>query len=497
MTAARRLRVLIVDLNNFALYPSIAIGYLTAVLRQGGFETELLAPLARGITGVAREPRPPWWGVWDKTFRWRTGVTRSRLIRAVRARYTAYSASKLARARHELVAELERRLDDGFDAVLVSTYLMYRPHCVEIGKVCERRGVPMILGGPYFAARDVAREWIDLPGLSALVGGEVEPHLCEIVRAAVAREPMAHIPGVWQTQAGFTLDAPPLTNLDALPFADYSLAPWDKYPRPMVPMITGRGCGWGVCTFCSDVASTVGRTFRSRSPDNVLAELEHQHARHDARLFVFTDLKLNSNVDLWRSLGREVQRAVPEARWIGAVHVGTRGDNGLSAEELRAARAAGMVRITTGVESGSQRLLDLMAKGTDLDRTSAFLADAHAAGISVRTTMFTGYPGEQAEDLDRTTRFLEQHERYLERVPMYRFAIMTGTVFEQQLQRRPSHFPSLADLEPNHRLALVGYRYEQTERPDYRRAVVRLFRVVHRINRRPLRPAARDFEGVM
>ena len=62
------------------------------------------------------------------------------------------------------------------------------------------------------------------------------------------------------------LNAPPLADLDRLPFPDYSQFPWSKYPNIIVPMITGRGCGWGVCTFCSDVTSTAGRRFRSRSP---------------------------------------------------------------------------------------------------------------------------------------------------------------------------------------------------------------------------------------
>ena len=117
-----------------------------------------------------------------------------------------------------------------------------------------------------------------------------------------------------------------LTDLDRLPFPDYSQFPWSKYPNTIVPIITGRGCGWGVCTFCSDVTSTAGRTFRSRSPENVLAELSYQNRRHGAKLFVFTDLKLNSDLNVWRALGREFQTAVPGARWIGAVHVGSRGE---------------------------------------------------------------------------------------------------------------------------------------------------------------------------
>ena len=491
-------RVLIVDLNNFALYPSIAIGYLTAVLKSGGFDVELMAPLSVGVTGVPREPRPPWWGRLDLEFRYRTGVSRNRFIRNVRARYAAYHSSKLARSRHQIAADFSRLLDRGYDAVLVSTYLMYFPHCEAIGKICRDRGVPMLLGGPYFTDKDVARQWIDIPGLAALVGGEVEPHLCDLVERVISRQPTADIPGVWSRDGeDIALYAPPLTELDRLPFPDYSQFPWARYPKVIVPIITGRGCGWGVCTFCSDVTSTAGRTFRSRSAQNVMDEIEYQYRKFDARMFVFTDLKLNSDLQVWRNLSRDFQRVVPGARWIGAVHVGTHGENGLTAGELEAAGAAGMVRLTTGFETGSQRLLDRMAKGVDLAITSRFLADTHRAGISVRMTMFTGYPEERAADVESSAAYLEDHEDYIERIFLGRFQIRSGTTFEQRLALKPGRFSSLSNLKPNHRMGQIGHHYAETESPDYRKAISRLLKIVHTINRKPLRPNARDFEGVM
>ena len=492
-------RVLIVDLNNFARYPSIAIGYLIAILRLGGFDVDLLAPLAVGLSGVPREMPPPRWGWIDLRFRYLTAVSRNRLVRRVRARYAAWRASELARSREAIVADFTRALDRGFDVVLLSSYLMYHPHCVAIADVCRRRGIPLILGGPYFASREVAAEWIGIPGVSVLVGGEVEPRLCELVTRVAAGARVDDLPGVWTRDAGaLELNAPPLAELDRLPFPDYSDFPWAKYPNTIVPAITGRGCGWGACTFCSDITSTAGRTYRSRSPDNVLAELEYQGRRHDAGLFVFTDLKLNSNLDMWHALGERVQERLPGARWIGAVHVGNHGDSGLSREELKQARTGGMVRLTTGFESGSQRLLDRMAKGVDLADTSRFLADAHAAGISVRMTMFTGFPGEEAADLEATTAFLARHEGFIERLPVYRFQIMTGTRFAQLLaEDRRGKYAEVTGVVANHRMAQIDHQYAQASNAGYRKAMMKLLDVVHRINRKPLREAARDFEGVM
>jgi anaerobic magnesium-protoporphyrin IX monomethyl ester cyclase len=242
----------------------------------------------------------------------------------------------------------------------------------------------------------------------------------------------------------------------------------------------------------------------------VLEEIARHHADYGATLFTFTDLKLNSNVQMWRAIIGGIRAAAPGARWIAAVHVNAdRGDNGLSADDLRAAAASGCVRLTTGLESGSQRVLDLMHKGTRLDLTARYLRDAHAAGVSCRCTMISGYPGETADDVRASTAFLRAHGDAIERVSLNRFQIMTGTGVHKMMQRdgrghgqSPASaggraFAGLTQVTVNHRLAQVDHHYAECEKPDYRRATMELLEAVHAINRKPLKPAAREFEGVM
>jgi len=492
------MRILVVDLNNFARYPSIAIGYLVSGLRSDGNYVEVLAPLASGITGVVREPRPSLWGRYSLEFRYRTGVSQNKLLRKLRAVYSSRTKSKLATSKKSILDDLEKRLSEQFDIVMVSTYLMYYPHCVAIGRLCKQKNIPLIIGGPYFAFPDVASEWMSIDGLTALVGGEVEHGISKIVEKVASRQSLSDIDGIWHQQGDkLSIHAPPLKELDSVPFPDYTDFPWTKYPKRIVPIITGRGCGWGACLFCSDITSTAGRTFRSRSAENMFDEIKHQHKRHDCNLFVFTDLKLNSDLTVWRELITRMRQVLPDARWVGSVHVGTDAENGVSKQELVMARNAGMVRLTTGLESGSQSVLDRMAKGTDCNRNSQFLNDARRAGISVRTTMILGYPGETAVDVRDTAKFLTDHEHCIERVSLNRFQIMSGTRFAKLLSEKPKRFPALADVSTDHRYAQISHHYTPTEQRDYRRSVSKLLGVVHRINRKPILESARDFEGVM
>jgi hypothetical protein len=229
----------------------------------------------------------------------------------------------------------------------------------------------------------------------------------------------------------------------------------------------------------------------------VLREIGEHHRRHGVHRFVFTDLKLNSSVDMWRSIIAGIQHRVPNCRWIGAIHVGTTEPNGLSREELREAARSGCARLTTGLESGSQRILDSMKKGTRLDLIGTFLQDAAAAGVSCRCTMILGYPGETADDVQSSADFLAKHSREIERVSLNRLQIVAGTSLHGLLKRAPQRFGGFHIVSETAALAHVGHSNDTFRTAPYRKSVMRLLSEVHRINSRDLSPAAREFEGVM
>ena len=365
--------------------------------------------------------------------------------------------------------------------------------------ICKELDLPAITGGPYFASPKVAEQWVDIPGQLGVVGGELELQAPDIVRTLSNGRDLSKYPGIWRREGDRLAGevTPPLRELDQVPFADFTDFPWSAYPNKMVPILTGRGCGWGRCTFCSDVTSTAGRSYRSRKPDAVLDEVKHQFETHGTNLFVFVDLKLNSDLRVWRAILDRMQDAAPGAKWIAAVHVNHPGANGLTKDELDRAAASGCVRLTTGLESGSQRVLDLMKKGADLAETERFLRDASDAGISLRTTMIQGYPGEQAQDVLDTDAFLRRHRDTIERVSLNRFQIMSATPIADELEAAPDRHPGLTQLTVEHRMAQVDHHYAPDNPGKYRRAVSRLLGAAHAINRKPLRERARDFEGVM
>ena len=488
------LRVLIVDLNNFARYPTLAVGYLSSILRKEKISTHVLSPLAHGVEGMSREPVETLWQ--DVARRTSFSLAGARGIGARVLPWVQRSRRWYAERSHVRIVQLFDSSEPfRYDVVLVSAYLMYHRVCEEIGRRCDELGVPLLIGGSYFADDEVAKAWLSIPGLTALVRGEVEADLADLTRAAATHADLSQFEGV-SVPGRLGMARAPLTLLDDVPIPDFSGFPWHRYPVRIVPVITGRGCGWGVCSFCSDVQSATGRSFRTRRPDLVLDELEEQSRRYEACDFVFTDLKLNSNLEMWTQLIESLPARVNGPAWICSVHVGTRGPNGLDRRTLEAARRAGLQRITTGLESASQRLLDSLHKGTDLATSSRFFHDARAAGVSVRVTMMHGSPGETEDDVIASAGFLERHRDAIDRVNLNRFQFMLGTRIMHRYDACPEQLP---DIEAGARiphLALADHRL-RTLTAGYRRATQRLLRAVHEINRKSLDARAQQFIGVM
>ncbi len=496
-------RVLIVDLNNFASFPTLAIGLLVATLRNSGHVVDVVCPLAYDVAGAARERRELILDHWKRRLHLSTSPTLFRLRNMARATRDWWTERPNPLAMRAVLQAISQRSPD---VILLSAYLRHYNAVEEIAQHASKHGVPVVLGGPMFNVGTVAEAWRQITGVTAIVGAESDLSIAPLVDAVCRGDDLTLFPGVTLPDGRRSLTAPPLRNLDETPIPDFSDFPWERYPFRIVPLMTGRGCQWNRCVFCSDIVSASGRTFRTRSLQSVLLEMEEQARRHQTKNFLFLDLKLNSYPDLFRGIASDLHRYVHGAEWVGTVHVDLRKDNGLSRRDLYAAVAGGMRRISFGLESGSQRLLDLMDKGSSVEANSEFIRNAYDAGLSVRCTMFKGFPGETAEDMELTAAFLEAHKPYLDRVRFNEFSLLEDTPIYDAMVRKsaespdegsPSQAGKLKILKLAHRKAKAEYYNEETSSRAYRRAKRRALAAVFEINRREIRSAARQFDGLM
>ncbi|WP_252257612.1 B12-binding domain-containing radical SAM protein [Erythrobacter aurantius] len=483
-------RILIVDLNVFANFPTLAVGLLAASLRAAGRNVSILSPLAFDAPASERERRENLLDHLARLMHLTDFGPALRARDAMRQIRLGWIERPNSITRQAVIDALDQRPS----IVLLSAYFNQFRAVEDIAAEARKRGIPVLVGGPMFNQGAVLDKWRQISGLVGIVGAEVDLSIGDIVDAAMSGEDLSRFPGVTLPDGKRAPPAPPLRHLDHTPIPDFRDFPWDRYPNRIVPVMTGRGCQWDKCAFCSDVISVSGRTFRTRSVENVLLEIQEQARRHNSTNFLFLDLKLNSWPDMLRGISQNIQKYVQGAEWVGTVHVDQRKDNGLSARDLKAAVDGGMRRISFGLESGSQRILDAANKGCTVEANRQFIRDAHQAGLSVRATMFKGFPGETAEDMEETANFLEENAAYLDRVRFNDFSLLPDTPIWNDV--RNSRTPlDIIRLDTQRGRAI--YRNRDARSKDYRRAKRRALNAVYAINKRPLRDAARQFDGLM
>ena len=188
-----------------------------------------------------------------------------------------------------------------------------------------------------------------------------------------------------------------------LPFPAWDLVDVEKYRAIWLKrhgyfsmnMVTTRGCPFH-CNWCAK--PIWGQRYHSRSPENVAAEMKWLKETYHPDHIWFADDILGLKPG-W----------LP--RFADAVHAQgsripfkclSRADLLTRAGEVDALARAGAQTVWMGAESGSQKILDAMDKGTRVEQIHEAARRLKAAGIRVGFFLQFGYPGETREDIEKT-----------------------------------------------------------------------------------------------
>ncbi len=198
-----------------------------------------------------------------------------------------------------------------------------------------------------------------------------------------------------------TSPRPLIKNLDDLPFPARHLIPFNEYKTSQSQaggMITSRGCVFS-CSYCSS-SLIMGKKFRGRSPENVVDEIEELVYKYGVRDIAFLDDIFMLNKQRARAIADEIKKRGIDLSFVTSSRVDT-----VNRDLLKCLKSAGMSTLYCGVESGSQRVLDLMGKGITLKQAEDAIKAAKDVDIDVLGSFILGYPGETAKEMDQTIDF--------------------------------------------------------------------------------------------
>lgn len=250
----------------------------------------------------------------------------------------------------------------------------------------------------------------DCPALDCVHTGEGESSAPGVLEHLQRGRPLATVPGiVYRDREGHihaNPDAPPIKDLDAVPFpARHLLEDVRKYRpiigsfrrEPVFTIFTSRGCTHR-CIFCFQPDKTRGVRFRSAQ--NVVDEIEDSITRLGAREFKFLDDLFTVNHKRVYEICAELKRRRIRVPWFVSGRVDT-----VNSRLLRAMREAGCYGILFGVESGVQKNLDMLRKGQTLAQIREAVRAAKSAGLKINTPFIFGIPGETYEEGLQTIEF--------------------------------------------------------------------------------------------
>ena len=165
-----------------------------------------------------------------------------------------------------------------------------------------------------------------------------------------------------------------------------------------VSMLSSRGCPMK-CSFCCREHEML-TTFRYRSGTRVREEMKQIIEEYGVMFFRFLDDAFTANRQRVLKLCKEIKdleckwRCITRADWI---------DKGL----LEAMKEAGCVGCDFGIESGSQRVLDMMNKRLTVEENIKAIKLMKDVGLSPKVFLMCGFPGETEKDIELTKKFMQ------------------------------------------------------------------------------------------
>ena len=273
-------------------------------------------------------------------------------------------------------------------------------------KVKRRFGCLMIMGGPHVTAlpRTTLEE---IPGLDAVIVGEGELPMVALAAEydRTGKVDFANIPGAAFFRDGKFVQNPRqdfLQDLDKLPYPALDLLNGGLSYYRTAKIITSRGCP-GQCTFCAS-GVCMGRRFRPHSAERVVAEMSYLMQKFGVRDFRIQDDCFTADparvvkicdLILWKDL---------KISWVASARVSTLQDEAVIVKM----RKAGCLFLNLGIETGSQRINNIIRKGTTLEMAEKCCALLRKHGIRYSNTFIIGNESETRQTAEETIRFAKK-----------------------------------------------------------------------------------------
>lgn len=272
------------------------------------------------------------------------------------------------------------------------------------------KGVPVVIGGAHPTTNP--QTVLDKYDIDFIALGEGEEIIRNLIDSLNKGHSLKKIDGIaYRDNGGVVINEKVsyIKDLDALPFPARDIIPMEKYfsdnlknsyegdvrDHPKSTIVTSRGCPER-CTFCA-IKGVWGRKYRSRSPENVVDEIEEMVNKYGVREIHFLDDNL--------TLDKERAAGIFDLIVERGLKFSWRTPNGVSSKTIDPAliskmKASGCYKLSLGIESGNARILnDVIKKNLDLEKVKQVNLWIKEAGLGREGFFILGMPGEDSDTI--------------------------------------------------------------------------------------------------
>jgi len=311
----------------------------------------------------------------------------------------------------------------------------------------EKKEIRIVLGGarigvmyhperlfkePWtFSTKEKARQLEFGRYVDYIIPGEGEAALLNLCMAQDEKD-LEEVPNLIYMKDHEVKTNPPevIHDLSQIPEPDFSDFDLAKYivPKVALPFLSSRGCPWGRCAFCTHHHSYL--ICRELEIEECLRQIRHLKEHYGTPFINFYDEMIPP--DRFRDLAQAMVDEEIEIFYAAYAKPTRKFDLDL----LKLIYRSGGRVIMWGVESASQRILNLMRKGTRIEEVERVLQCAKRAGLMNLIFIMFGFPTETEAEFYETLNFLERNQDCIHALSKGKFVLAEGSL----VQKRPERF---------------------------------------------------------
>jgi radical SAM superfamily enzyme YgiQ (UPF0313 family) len=300
--------------------------------------------------------------------------------------------------------------EDGFNYLTKMCLSNMRDAAFEMIKAAKRKGMTVIFSGSD--ATDHSQQYLET-GVDYIIVGEAEKTLIELIRELNKKEgELTHVQGLRYLSKGKLTETAKRVNiqeLDILPLPAWDMLNatpyiemWNKSTGFFsMNMVTTRGCPFK-CNWCAK--PIYGNRYNSRSPEQVVEEIVLLQSKFPVKHLWFAD----DIFGLKPGWVKQFAKLISDKNIQIKFKIQSRVDLLLEEETIKYLSQAGCNEIWVGAESGSQKILDAMDKGTKVEQIAEATRQMKRFGIKPCFFLQFGYSGEDKEDIAKTISMVKQ-----------------------------------------------------------------------------------------